>query len=187
MCQRRSMLGRVLGFPIRGPQSCFSLLTRHCVRSWSACNVFPLAESLPSAASAAPWPVFTGLQRIVRPLLRYYALVRLPGCVRDGRTASAFPIRAGWICQPQPGSPGFRAQSFVACRGSHPTPQVQLAPRALRCPSCGLPLMSTGSATWLSVFGAQYHACNSPVNASPRPYGTSTHDSGPEWVATPSL
>jgi len=51
---------------------------------------------------------------------------------------------------------------------------------------CGLPLLLTASAPRSGLSRLNGQPALSPVNASPRPCGSSRHDSGPLWFATPS-
>ena len=57
-----------------------------------------------------------------------------------------------------------------------------------RCARWGLPLLLTAPASRSnSLTRLQYLARTSPVNASRQPSRAALHDSGPVWVASPSL
>jgi hypothetical protein len=91
------------------------------------------------------------------------------------------------LVRPEAGPPGFRTQCFDACQRS-PTP-----------PGLSPPCQNGVDSVAFRVFGARRHprqtpisglntlpAC-SPVNASPTPLPMPAHDSGPVWLARPSL
>jgi hypothetical protein len=83
--------------------------------------------------------------------------------------------------------PGSRTRCFRACQGS-PTP-----------PGLPTPRPTGANRVAFRVLGARRHPAStlisglntlparSPVNASPQPSPTTTHDSGPGWLAKPSL
>jgi len=157
--------------------------TRHCVRPLVCWTTFPLASPLlstPSASSGAPEPLFEGfidtmgLSDSLHPCITGVPL--------------RFPVRT-WrsLVRPEAGPPGFRTQCFYACQRS-PTP-----------PGPSPPCQNGVDSVAFRVFGARRHqrktpisglntlpAC-SPVNASPTPLPTPAHDSGPVWLAKPSL
>jgi hypothetical protein len=110
----------------------------------------------------------------------------LPLCI------TAVPLRCavrawGRWSRPGAGPPGSRTRCFRACQGSA-TPPGPPAPR--RNGACGVAFR---------VFGARRHPrkapisglhtlpARSPVNASLPPLPGTVHDSGPVWVASPSL
>ena len=126
---------------------------------------------------------------VVRRLRRYYGPVRLPALVHPRLTASAFPER------PAQRSTG-RASSGISRfsrmkdsvhaqvlrpRGVHRTARANAAGsvafrlvRRRRHPEAVISRLNS------------WPACT-PVNASLRPRGSPTHDSGPPWIATPSM
>jgi hypothetical protein len=136
--------------------------------------------STPSASSGAPEPLFEGFadtMGLSDSLHPYTTVVPLGFTVRTWRS----------LVRPDAGPPGFRTQCFYACQRS-PTP---LGPS----PPCQNGVDSVA----FRVFGARRHPRNapisglntlpacSPVNASPAPLPMPAHDSGPVWLAGPSL
>ena len=99
-----------------------------------------------------------------------------------------FTVRT-WLRWPrsEAGPPESRTQCCRACQGSS-TP-----------PGAGPPCHNGMPAVAFRVFGARRHPAlaaisglhtlpaRSPVNASPTPLPTPAHDSGPAWLAGPSL
>jgi hypothetical protein len=82
-------------------------------------------------------------------------------------------------------SPGSRARSVRTCQCLRPRGVVG---RLAVTPPAMLPsAVSTASAPRSRLSRLNGWPMRSPVNASPRPRGSSTHDSGPVWIATPSL
>jgi hypothetical protein len=165
-------------------QSCAcDRVTRLCVRPLWNPTRFPLASPLlstPSASSGAPEPLFEG----------FFDTMGLSDSLHPSITVVPlrFPVRT-WrsLVRPDAGSPGFRTQCFYACQRS-PTP-----------PGPSPPCQNGVDSIAFRVFGARRHpglpaisglntlpAC-SPVNASPAPLPTPAHDSGPVWLAKPSL
>ena len=155
---------------------------RHCVRLLVSSATFPLARSLPSTCSAGPLgrPLFAGF---LGTLKRSDALHPCTTVVPRG-----CPVRT-WrsLVRPDAGPPGFRTPCFDACQRS-PTP-----------PGPSPPCQNGVDRVAFRVFGARRHprkaplsglntlpAC-SPVNASPTPLPMPAHDSGPVWLAGPSL
>jgi hypothetical protein len=105
-----------------------------------------------------------------------------------GRTALAFPERPAPAQQevgPMMGSPGSRAWRFRTCPGS-PTARGPPATRDNAASSVAFHLEDSVGTPDLRFRGSIARPARAPVNASPRPHGTSTHDSGPPWVASPS-
>ena len=82
-------------------------------------------------------------------------------------------------------SPGSRARSVRTCQGLRPR---RVGGRLAMTPPAVLPsAVSTAAAPRSRLSRLNGWPMRSPVNASPRPRGSSTHDSGPVWIATPSL
>jgi hypothetical protein len=141
-----------------------------------------LASSLPSPCSADPVgrPVFEGfLGTLKRSDSLHPSITVVPRgfTVRTGRS----------LVRPEAGPPGFRTQCFDACQRS-PTP-----------PGPSPPCQNGVDRVAFRVVGARRHprkapiaglhtlpAC-SPVNASPTSLPMPAHDSGPVWLAGPSL
>jgi hypothetical protein len=155
---------------------------RRCVRLLVSSATFPLARSLPSTCSAGPLgrPLFAGfLGTMKRSDSLYPSITGVP---------LRFPVRTWpYGTRPEAGPPGFRTQCFDACQRSS-TPPGRPIPRHI-----GMVRVA------FRVFGARRHprpapisglhtlpAC-SPVNASPTPLPMPAHDSGPVWLAGPSL
>ena len=137
-----------------------------------------------------PCPWLPALRRrlpaSVRAVLSYYDRIRLLVVVHHRLRLDAFPMRASrltgrWSATRSPGS---RTRSVRTCQGLRPRGVVE---RLAMTPPAMLPsAVSTASAprkrlSWLNGWPVR-----SPVNASPRPRGSSTHDSGPVWIATSS-
>jgi len=125
---------------------------------------------------------------LVRRLHRYYRAVRLPASVHHRRASSDFPMRSAI-----PSTADRNGISRFPCEVFPPMPGVSgraKLPRVSRYRrgGCSLPLPAKASAprsiSAISRLNAQPE--RTPVNASPWPLRTTTHDSGPEWVATPS-
>jgi len=155
---------------------------RRCVRLLVCSATFPLASSLPSTFSAGPMgrPLFEG----------FVGTMKLSDSLHPSITVVplGFTVRT-WqdLTRPDAGPPGFRTQCFYACQRS-PTP-----------PGPSPPCQNGVDSVAFRVFGARRHprqapisglntlpAC-SPVNASPTPLPMPAHDSGPVWLAGPSL
>jgi hypothetical protein len=81
---------------------------------WEEQTALPLRRRLPSIPSA---PV---CNRFVRELRRYYAAVRLPGCVHRRRTVTPFPTRSVLDC------------SALADRSMADTARLSRFPRTMR-------------------------------------------------------
>jgi hypothetical protein len=155
---------------------------RLCVRPLLCWLTFPLARSLPSTFSAGPMgrPLFEGF---LGTLKRSDSLHPYTTVVPRGFTVR--PWRS--LVRPDAGPPGFRTQCVAACQRS-PTP-----------PGPSPPCQNGVDRVAFRVFGARRHprkalisglntlpAC-SPANASPTPLPMPAHDSGPVWLAGPSL
>jgi hypothetical protein len=86
-----------------------------------------------------------------------------------------------------PGSPDSRSRCFPTCSGLRPR---RVLPSLAKARWLLLPSMRwdhVGTRKLHAYFGAQYWACKSPVNASRAPLLSLMHDSGPGWLAGPSL
>ena len=85
------------------------------------------------------------------------------------------------------GSPGSRAWRFRACTGSL---TARGPPTTRDNAAAGVAFrLRNGVGTprpWISRLNSPACTCT-PVNASPPPSRTPTHDSGPPWIATPSM
>ena len=130
---------------------------------------------------------------LVRRLLRYYGAVRLPASVHHRRSSLDFPMRST-----RARVDGCRTSRFpckvLACMLGVCDRAGSRSVLPMRRFRCGLPLSSTASAP-RRARSSRHGACLSrlntqpartPVNASPTPLRTVTHDSGPMWVASPS-
>lgn len=100
----------------------------------------------------------------------------------------AFPMRtARGISHVRPGmrSPGSRTRSVCTCQGLRPRRVVRAL--AIAC-SCVLPsvLQTTAAPGTMTISRLNGWPMNSPADASPPSSRTSTHGSGPVWVANPS-
>ena len=123
-------------------------------------------------------------------LHRYYGTVRLATIVHHGRTLLGSPC-GPWVVtiipRPMAAPSGSRTRCFRACQGS-PTP-----------PGLSTPRPTGANRVAFRVLGARRHPAStlisglntlparSPVNASPQPSPTTTHNSGPVWLAKPKL
>ena len=130
------------------------------------------------------WPPFlhslrTCRARFVRELLRSYWAIRLPLSVHRRRTSLDFPTRP--FCQKgEQGISRFPCRLFPRMHGvSDRAGSVQDSP--YRLAQCGLPLLLTTSAPRRYLSRLNTQPALSPVNASPRPRGSSRHDSGSLW------
>jgi hypothetical protein len=124
---------------------------------------------------------------LVQRVRRYYGAIRLPTLVHLRRTnlcSLSDPAR-----DQRPGravgSPGSRAWRFRTCRGSLTTRGPPTA-RENAVSDVAFRLLYNVGTPIASFRGSIARPACTPVNASPRPRGTSTHDSGPPWVASPS-
>ena len=124
---------------------------------------------------------------VVRGLRRYYGAIRLPTFVHHRRVSLDFPMRPAQ--SPGSGERGisrFSREVFPYMLGV----SDRAGPRCIsryRCVECGLPPSPTASAPrreFLSRLNTR--PARTPVNASPLPLRTATHDSGPLWAANPS-
>ena len=159
-------------------------LFRHSVQRRWAARLFSLADALPSLPSADSL-----LPAFVRAFRRYYAIVRLPKNVHVGRTAQGLrqPAR-GLSATGVPGVSRFSRLEFPRMpRVSDPAGSQ--ADFSVRLPRCGLPPSEkdVGTLEDKTISGLNTWPTCAPVNASPAPLRLPAHDSGSEWVATPSL
>ena len=158
-------------------------LFRPCVRGVAICSVFPLVGRLPSTTSAVryPPPLFGGFRGTTQPS-------DFPGTCMPGLWLPAFPDR------PSPpsgeGIPGIsrfpRKESphmlrVSDCAGPDGNSRIPL-PSVL--PSASL--NSVGVLNWSISQLNTWPVCT-PVNASSVTSRAPTHDSGPVWLARPSL
>ena len=124
---------------------------------------------------------------VVRGFRRYYGPVRLPASVHHRRMSSDFPTRPA-----APSAAGgrrisrFSREVFPCMHGV----SDRAGPRRIsryRCAACGLPPSPTASAPRRRLLSRlNTRPARTPVNASPLPLRTTTHDSGPLWAANPS-
>jgi hypothetical protein len=127
------------------------------------------------------------LLSFVRRLPRYYGPVRLPTAVHHRIAALAFPMR--------PAAPSPREQPWdlpvpvhggsAHAEGLRPRGvprELALAPPAV-WPSA---LFNSVGTPKPMISRLNTSPARTPVNASPPSLRTTTHDSGPSWVATPS-
>src|SRR5829696_161704 len=94
-----------------------------------------------------------------------------------------------WSCLPGRGQrdPGSRARGLRTCRGSKDDAGWR---GSLRCRTraCCLLLATTASAPRTALLSPlNTSPIRAPVNASPLASQPGAHDSGPVWIATPSL
>ena len=150
--------------------------------------VFPSASPLPSTTSAAAGAALfggfagtTGLSDFPpsfisgvrpRPSLRG-PRPRLPPANPDGARRAM-------------GSPGSRAWRFHACKGSL-TARGPPTARDNAADDVAFRLRTASAPRNPGFRGSIALPAGTPVNASPPPSRTPTHDSGPPWCATPSM
>ena len=173
------------------------VLPRHLAHTTKpACHAFPGSESGARRAgrvSLGRSPSLHHLRRpalgVVRRLRRYYGTVRLPTIVHHGITALAFPAR--------PAPPSRQAGDHGTSRFSHPeTPRMHRfsdpagsadgsRKRRQRC--CLPPCRTTSAPRTRRLRGSIARPARTPTDASPPPSRTTTHGSGPSWIANPSM
>ncbi len=141
---------------------------------------------VPFGQAASLHPLRHRSPGLVRRLRRYYRPVRLPVVVHHRRVSLDFPVRpltpsvmgdhrpSRFSHEVRPGMPGVsdRAEPRRVSRW--------------RRAGCGLPLLLTASALRRNLSRLNTRPARPPVNVSPPPLRTATHDSGPVWVAGPS-
>jgi hypothetical protein len=115
----------------------------------------------------------------------HYGPVRLPVSVHRRRVSSDFPTRPA-----RPSIAGghgisrFSREVFPRMRGVSDRAGPRRVSRYRRA-RCGLPLLLTASAPRSVLSRLNTRPARAPVNASPLPLRTTTHDSGPLWAANP--
>jgi hypothetical protein len=122
----------------------------------------------------------------VRSLLQYYGTVRLPVSVRPGRVLAVH--RAGLAALGKVRHRVSRVpHTMFPCMPGvfDPARCVYALPK--RRARCGLPRVRSASAPRLAISGLYTLPARSPVNASRTPLPKPVHDSGPAWLAKPSL
>ncbi len=123
---------------------------------------------------------------VVRGLRRYYGAIRLPAIVHHRRVSLDFPMRPAQ--SPGSGKRGISRFSREVFSYMHGVSD-RAGPRRIsryRCAECGLPPSPTASAPRRELSRLNTRPARTPVNASPLPLRTATHDSGPLWAANPS-
>src|SRR5712691_12654957 len=165
----------------RTRQSACDRIPRHCVRLLVCSATFPLANSLPSTFSAGPMgrPLFEGFlgtMELSDSLHPCITVVPLGFTVRTWRS----------LVRPDAGPPGFRTQCFCACQRS-PTPPGACTPCHDGVPAVAFRVLGARRHPDCAISGLNTLPAPSPVNASPTPLPTPAHDSGPVWLAGPSL
>ena len=154
---------------------------RSCARSVPARPAFPSAPSLRSAGSAgARAPLFAGFPATMegsdfsRPCIIGYGSA--PSRCGPGALAGLWPGER---------SPGSRARSVRTCQGLRPRgigPALALTRRP-----CCLPQRRRRRHPGLLFRGSMAGLCVPLSTLRDRPRGPFAHDSGPVWLATPSL
>jgi hypothetical protein len=84
------------------------------------------------------------------------------------------------------GPPGSRAWRFRACTGSQ-TARGPPTARASAADDVAFRLVGRRRHPEAAISRLNGRPTRTPVNASPAPSRTPTHDSGPPWIATPSM
>ncbi len=133
-------------------------------------------------------PLRRRLPDFVRGLHRYYRSVRLPAFVHHRRTSSDFPMRPrANSALGERGTSRFPCKVFRYVLGVSDRAGLESASRFRRIRCC-LPLLLTASASRRNLLSRlNTRPAPSPVNASTPPSRAAPHDSGPVWVANPSL
>jgi len=147
-----------------------------------------LLARIPLGQAPSLHPLRNRATGLVRWLLRYYSPVRLPMAVHRCRAPYGFTARTVANLHGQPRDlPGSVQGVSVRAAGS-PTARDSRASRANDACDVAFRLPrqrrrpEVSSISRLNTQPARY-----PVNASPLPSRTTTHDSGLTWFATPSL
>ena len=123
----------------------------------------------------------------VRSLLRYYGAVRLPASVRHGSTLAVH--RADLAAMHKVGRRASRVPpTMFPCMPGVFDPARCVYALPERRARCCLPRVRSASAPRnRPISGLHTLPARSPVNASRTPLPRLAHDSGPVWVASPSL
>src|SRR5579862_4953702 len=125
---------------------------------------------------------------LVRGLRRYYGPVRLPLSVHRRRTSIDFPTRpATSATAGRQGISRFSREAFPYVHGvSDRAGSLRIL--RYRRTGCGLPLFLTASAPRRTILSRlNTRPVRTPVNASAVLSRAPPHDSGPAWIASPSL
>ena len=130
----------------------------------------------------------------VRRLPRYYGTVRLPTPVRHRRSSLDFPMRSAAPSAADRRGTSRVPREVLACMlGVSDRAGSSCASRYRRLGCCLPPAWTTSAprsdrrcrdGALISRLNGQ--PARPPVNASPLPLRTTTHDSGPVWIAIPS-
>jgi hypothetical protein len=160
-----------------------STVSRYCARPVQSSPAFSLIRRLPSSSSAR-------LPAFVRNLHRYYATVRLPGVVHEGRALVGSPSGPPPFFFKTAGDTGiswFPCIEFPCMHGVC-DPAEPLGIIAISIPSVLPSASPDGVGAPNRVFsGLNTQPACAPVNASRRTLRYVAHDSGSEWFAIPSL
>src|SRR3989454_4990581 len=143
------------------------------------CSGRVLLARVPFGQAPSLRPLRGRTRGVVRRLRRYYGPVRLPRAVHRRRVSVDFPTRPA--APSATGTPGLSRFSRKVC--------PSMPGHTLRWRRVGyrLPLLLTASALWSECLSRlNTRPARPPVNVSPSPLRTPTHDSGPVWVAGPS-
>jgi hypothetical protein len=109
----------------------------------------------------------------------------LPPCIMA--VPLRFAMRAWWRwSRPGAGPPGSRTPCFRACQGS-PTPPGPWPPRPCGVHGVAFRVLGARRHPDWAISGLNTLPARSPVNAACLPLPIATHDSGPAWLARPSL
>src|SRR5215471_16113257 len=146
----------------------------------------------PAAVPLGRGPSLPGLRGgnalVVRPLHRYYSLVRLLIRVRAHRSAFAFMSRTGVPCRSRMRPPRLRAKNFSTCARS-PTARgspVQARPSQYAMGDVAFSARERDRHLGIrSVSQLNTWPVVSPVDASRRPSRDAAHHSGLGWLARP--
>ena len=123
----------------------------------------------------------------VRPLRWYYGTVRLPASVRHGRVRAVHHAGLAAMDKARRRASRVPHTMFPCMPGVFdPARCVDALPK--RRARCCLPRVRSASAPRNSpISGLNTLPARSPVNASRTPLPRPAHDSGPAWLARPSL
>ena len=176
--RRRGSSRCCLTYPLERTEHTFPALSPACV--------------LPPQVPFGQAPSLHRLRRcsriIVRQLRRYHGPVRLPVSVHRRRASSDFPTRP--VCNSLAGrhrTSRFPSKVFPDVHGVCDRAGSDGISR-WRYHRCCLPLLLTASAPRSKVLSRlNTRPVRTPVNASAPLLRTAPHDSGPVWIASPSL